>query len=125
MPGFGHYYGSGYGFRHFHSHGYGYGRGFGGYDPTRDYGWCHEPADVELPEDYEYLGPCRCGFGPDAYYRDKKTGRIFRGVPYHFWKGPETSEESLKDELEFLRREKEELEKRISEIEEKLRPKNE
>lgn len=120
MRGFGHYYGSGYGFGHFR----GFGRGFGRYEPTRRYGWCHEPADVEVPEDYEYLGPCCCGFGLDAYYRDKKTGRIFRGFPYHFWKRPETSEESLKDELEYLRREKEDLEKRISEIEEKLHPKS-
>lgn len=121
MRGFGHYCGSGYGLGHFR----GYGRGSGGYDPTRRYGWFFEPAGVKVPEDYEYLGPCRCGFGPDAYYRDRKTGRIFRGFPYPFWKRPEPSEEGLKDELEYLRREKEELEKRISEIEEKLRPKNE
>lgn len=121
MCGFGHYYGPGSGFGHH----YGYARGFGGSNPTRGYGWCHEPADVEVPEDYEYLGPCRCGFGPHAFYRDKKAGRISRGFPYHFWQKPETSEENLKDELEYLRRKKEELEERISEIEEKLRPKSE
>lgn len=27
-------------------------------------------------EGYTYLGPCKCGAGPDAYYQEKRTGRI-------------------------------------------------
>lgn len=121
MRGFGHFYGPGCGFAHHH----GYGRGTWGYGPSRGFGWCHESYGAGVPEDYEYLGPCCCGFGPHAFYRDKKTGRIFRGFPHHFWPKPEISEENLKDELEDLRRRKEELEKRISEIEAKLRQKSE
>ncbi len=25
---------------------------------------------------YRYIGPCRCGFGPHAFYEDTETGKI-------------------------------------------------
>lgn len=121
IRGSGRYYGPGVGLGHFR----GYGRGFGWDDPVGHSGWYCEAAETQIKQDYEYLGPCRCGCGPDAFYRDRRTGRISRGFPYRFRKSPETSEERLKDELEYLRQEKEKLEKWISEIEEILRPNDE
>ncbi len=106
MRGYGRYYGAGRG----------YGYGFG---PCNGYGWHNAPDSWET-EDYEYVGPCRCGFGPDAFWRDKKTGRIVRGFPPYFQEKPEGSAEELREELEFLRREKEKLEKRLAQIEEEL-----
>ncbi len=97
--------------RAFGSH-FGYGHGWG-------YGWYNPPPSWES-EDYEYLGPCRCGFGPDAFWRNKKTGRIVRGFPPDVWRKPESSAEDLRKELEFLRREKEKLEKRLTQIEEEF-----
>ncbi len=102
----------------------GYGRHFG-YGHGWGYGWYNRPSSWES-EDYEYLGPCRCGFGPDAFWRNKKTGRIVRGFPPPVWREPEGSAEDLRKELEFLLQEKEKLEKRLAQIEEKFgRKKNE
>ncbi len=38
-------------------------------------GWWHERHAAFVPGEYRYLGPCRCGFGPHAFYRDP-SGRI-------------------------------------------------
>lgn len=69
--------------------------------------------------DYEYIGPCRCGFGPHAFWMERSTGRAFRGFP-----GPSggpwpvrPTVEDLRSELKWLKEEKEELERRISELE--------
>lgn len=117
----------GYSGRHF---GRGYGQGYGaGYGR----GWCHDlPGAVRPPEGFTYLGPCRCGSGPHAYWQDKKTGRIFHGSPHYGtwfgpgygWPGREPSEEELKSELDWLKQQKEELEKRIQEMEEALKQKD-
>lgn len=43
------------------------------------FGWVGSGRQVHPPkysEEFEYIGPCRCGFGPNAFYRDKKSGRI-------------------------------------------------
>ena len=47
---------------------FGYGRG-----THRGRFWPHTP--VSVPEGYTYIGPCRCGFGPDAFYQDR-NGRV-------------------------------------------------
>lgn len=70
-----------------------------------------------LPAGYRYIGPCRCGTGPHAFFMDP-AGRIVHasalwGVPFT---GP--IPESLGAELEALREEKARLEKRIQELEE-------
>ncbi len=99
---------------------YGAGRGPGyGFGPCHGYGWRNALNSWET-EDYEYLGPCRCGHGPDAFWRNKKTGRIVRGFPPYFQEKPEGSAEELREELEFFRREKEKIEKRLAQIEEEL-----
>lgn len=111
------------------SHGRGYGQGYG---PGSGRSWCHDwTGQVNIPEGYDYLGPCRCGFGPNAFWQDKETGRIFRAFPGHAgrfkpgysWTGRQPSEEDLKAELDWLRQEKEDLEKKIQELEESLKEK--
>ncbi len=70
---------------------------------------------------YTYIGPCRCGFGPDAYYMDK-SGRILHVnevLRDRFL--PTRVEEDLRTELAWLKEQKAELDKRLQEIEEKLK----
>ncbi len=94
---------------------FGYGRGW-----NRGRGFWRN--NIETPEGYEYIGPCRCGFGPDAYYREKRTGRIAHArqllssvFPYRF------EDETIRSELEKLKKEKEILERRIEELEKNLK----
>ncbi|MGB9907779.1 MAG: hypothetical protein ACPLRR_10395 [Candidatus Saccharicenans sp.] len=112
-----------------------YGRGFGpgagpGYGPGYGRGWCHDwPDELKTPEGYSYLGPCRCGFGPHAFWQEKETGRIFRGFPGYGgwfrpgypWPGRKPSEEDLKSELDWLKQAREDLEARIKDLEETLK----
>ncbi len=105
-------------------------RGYGlGYGPGYGRGWhYHWPGAVRSPEGFKYLGPCRCGFGPHAYWQEEETGRVFRGYPgYEAVPHPgydraekEPSPEELKSKLNWLKQKKEELEKRIREMEEKI-----
>lgn len=108
-----------------------YGRHFG-HGPGYGYGAYYDPAgQVQSPEGYIYLGPCRCGFGPHAYWKDRQTGRVFRGSPgYAGWFRPgygwpvqEPSVEDLSSEINWLKQEKEELGARIKELEETLKKK--
>jgi hypothetical protein len=71
------------------------------------------------PRGYTYVGPCRCGFGPHAFYQDPQS----RVVPAHHLycrHGHQPTNEDLKAELEALKHEKEELEKEIQELEKEL-----
>lgn len=95
---------------------FGYGRGL-----HRGRFWPYTP--VSVPEGYTYIGPCRCGFGPDAFYRDKSgtvvhaSQLLHRGVPQT------VSTEDPEAEISQLRVEKTELERRIKELEEHLKGK--
>jgi hypothetical protein len=95
--------------------GWGYGGrggwGYGGGGGWRWYGYTYAPtASVKS---YTYVGPCRCGFGPHAYYMDSEgrlvhASQIFSGVvPYN--------------EVESLRQEKKELERRLQDIESRIK----
>ncbi|MGB9893192.1 MAG: hypothetical protein ACPLRA_02175 [Candidatus Saccharicenans sp.] len=104
------------------SYGYGgYGRGFGpGFG--RGSGW-FGPAAAQVPEGYRYIGPCRCGWGPNAFYQDP-NGRVFQAweVYRRSWAGAfKPTQEELKAEIEALKAEKEELEKRIDELEKQIK----
>jgi len=91
----------------------GYGRGL-----HRGRFWPYTPASV--PEEYTYIGPCRCGFGPDAFYRDK-SGTVVHASQLLQRDVPQTvSMEDLEVEISQLRVDKVELEKRIKELEEHL-----
>jgi len=95
---------------------FGFGRGRGG--RGGGYWWGARPATA--PAGYTYVGPCRCGLGPHAYYQDA-SGRIvpasaaFRGAT---WAPPAPTPTAT--ELEQLRAEKAELERRLNELERKL-----
>lgn len=95
---------------------FGYGRGWFGYGR----GWRRETPSVPNPAGYRYIGPCWCGWGPNAFYQDE-SGRIVHASQLFHWGGPAvaptTSQNDLKAELEALKEEKEDLEKRIAQLE--------
>jgi hypothetical protein len=91
---------------------YGDGRGRGS-------GWWERPV-IDAPTGYRYVGPCRCGLGPNAYYQDER-GRLYRARHLHRFGVPAVRETAVTQaELDDLRQEKADLEKRIREIEERL-----
>lgn len=85
-------------------------------------GWW-QMSPVKIPEGYSYIGPCRCGTGPNAFYQDA-SGRIVHAWQlYRFGVPPEPAKEDIKADLEVLKAEKEELERRIDELEKQLKEK--
>jgi hypothetical protein len=77
-------------------------------------------SSVNTPAGYTYVGPCRCGTGPHAFYQDP-NGRVVPvrqlcqiGYP------TATTKEELKTELEDLKKDKAELDKRIEEIDRRI-----
>ena len=81
------------------------------------------PEVIVGPSGYTYIGPCRCGIGPHAYYRDS-SGRIVHTWQAFRW-GPalptKPTEEDLNEEVKWLKEEKDGLEKRIQELEGQLK----
>ena len=73
-------------------------------------------------EKYEYVGTCRCGLGPHAYYRDKKTGNIMPAVAVYGYDTSAVSYETeLSDRLKYLEEEKKYLEEEIKKLKESLK----
>jgi len=88
---------------------YGYGR---------SWNRCRWPETI-IPSGYTYVGPCRCSTGPHAFYQDR-NGRLVHGRSLHHGIiPPEPTAEDLKAELEALTKEKQELQKRMEELEKK------
>jgi len=88
---------------------YGYGRGRGGRGFV---------GPVATPPGYRYVGTCRCGFGPHAYYQNAQ-GQIVG--PAAAWSIPSQPASALGNaEIEQLKAEKAELERRLRELEERL-----
>jgi hypothetical protein len=95
----------------------GYGRGFGmsrGYWGRYSRGRCVWPANSQLTADVvsgemTYVGPCRCGFGPHAYYRTNEGRLVHASALLTEPLVQDTAQETV----EQLRKEKEQLEKRI------------
>lgn len=91
-----------------------FGRGFG-------YG-ARVPYTPELNnEKYEYVGPCRCGLGPHAYYRDRKTGNIVPPTVVYGYETSENPEIELSNRLKYLEEEKKYLEEEIKKLKESLK----
>ncbi|ADP76822.1 conserved hypothetical protein [Methanothermus fervidus DSM 2088] len=68
-----------------------------------------------------YIGPCRCGFGPHAFYEDVR-GRIYHVSELYPRYYPEFyKEEDIKRELEALREEKRWIEEKIKELEKRIK----
>lgn len=79
-------------------------------------GWANSP--VASPEGYSYIGGCRCGFGPNAYYRDTSGSAVAASALFSSGRGAAPSRPS--DELVQLRAEKAELERRLRDLEDRL-----
>lgn len=78
---------------------------------------------VTVPQGYTYIGPCRCGAGPDAYYQDA-SGRILHASQV-LAMNPDIpiSKSATSPEVEKLKQEKAVLEKRVHEFESQLHAK--
>jgi hypothetical protein len=74
-----------------------------------------------VPSGFRYIGPCRCGGGPHAYYQDA-AGRIAHAseVFYGGYAPAAPTREDLEYELQALKDEKTALEKRLREVEDRL-----
>ena len=83
--------------------------------------WPYTP--VSALEGHTYIGPCRCGFGPDAFYRDKSSRIVHASQLLHRGVPQMVSTEDPEAEISQLRVEKAELERRIKELEEHLKGK--
>jgi hypothetical protein len=102
---------------------FGYGRRWFGFGR----GWWSWPASGLATAGYRYIGPCRCGWGPNAFYQDA-SGRIVHARDVYRWGGPVVStplREELKEEFEFLKARKEDLERRLAELEKRLKEETE
>ena len=86
--------------------GYGWGFGYGRGGGRGRFGWFGGGAGVE---GYTYVGPCRCGWGPHAYYTDEK-GRLVHASELFGGFG-------IKREIELLKRERDAIDARIRELE--------
>ncbi|XRP97607.1 hypothetical protein ACO3UB_03555 [Methanocaldococcus sp. 16A] len=92
---------------------FGWGRGFG-----RRF-WRYFPVST-VGGRYRYVGPCRCGLGPHAFYVDDKTGALV-----HAWDLYRGSDErayleetirELEEEKRLLEEELERIKKRLDEL---------
>lgn len=102
---------------------YGFGRGWGGRGGGYWLGLGRAWPIGTTPSGYTYVGPCRCGFGPHAFFQDT-SGRIvpaaavfsgFASPP------PMPTPESTRAEIDELKAEKVELERRLRDLEARLR----
>lgn len=91
---------------------YGWGRGF----------W-PRGRRFAISSGYSYMGPCRCGMGPHAYFQDPAGRVVHAWHPRNWlWASPEKlTAEELQDEIKCLKEEKTELEKHLKELEEELK----
>jgi hypothetical protein len=103
------------------------------YGRRMGYGMCHGHgggyervvARPAVPSGYRYLGPCRCGYGPHAYY-ETPEGRVVS--PYEMfhpkYNAPQTKED-LEMEKRYIEDEIKYFQERLNEIEERLKEKKE
>ncbi|MBI4645139.1 MAG: DUF5320 domain-containing protein [Bacteroidia bacterium] len=80
----------------------------------------HEAA---APTGYTYIGPCKCGKEADALYQDS-NGKIIHAWELYQYDLPILTKEAWETELEILKEEKAQLEKRIEEIERQIKQQN-
>lgn len=99
---------------------YGLGRGGRGDRGAiaRGSGWAQGGGQLPSLQGYDYVGSCRCGFGPNAYYRDAAgqitpASALFGGAG-RFQPAQPTNK------IERLTAEKADLERRLRELEARL-----
>jgi hypothetical protein len=89
---------------------FGRGRGF----------WRYHYTPSTVGGRYRYIGPCRCGTGPHAYYEDE-SGRIVHAWDlYRMPIATTTDKTYLADRLKELEEEKAIIEDEIAEIKKRL-----
>jgi len=93
------------------------GRGMGGGAGRREFAPAVSP-DVQPPAGYRYVGSCRCGFGPNAYYQDS-GGRIVPAAAVFSSQG--VAQPQANSEIETLKAEKADIERRLRDLEERLK----
>jgi len=83
-------------------------------------GW-HIKNRMPVPQEYDYMGPCRCGRGPHAYYRDWR-GRSVHAHCIPWWEiSGQNPDIDYRAELDALKEEKRHLEQRIQTLENELK----
>ncbi|WP_292461106.1 hypothetical protein [Methanothermococcus sp.] len=99
---------------------FGFGRGFRG---RGFFGFRYFARAPLSNERYEYVGTCRCGLGPHAYYRDRRTGSIIPAAAMYGYDAPTAvvPETELSDRLRYLEEEKRYLEEEIAKLKESLK----
>ncbi len=135
------WWGPGWGWRRGWGRGWGWRRGGFGWGPGWGRGWAWWVApqviSAAASRGYTYIGPCRSGIGPWAFYLSP-SGQVVHawqifgsGIPSPIWpwsaagypvQAPtapsQTSDrEQLEREREYLRRELQEIERRLRELE--------
>jgi len=104
---------------------YGFGRGRGGRGGGYWFGLGRAWPTGINPSGYTYIGPCRCGFGPHAFYQDA-SGRILPAAAVFSGPAPtqpEATPESTRAEIDELKAEKAEIERRLRDLEARLQRK--
>jgi len=98
------------------------GRGAYWWHHGRGYCWPGYPHEYvepkDLPKDATYVGPCRCGFGPHAYYRTADSRIVHAASALYAKDVPSSETETERDELQT---ELESLRNRVKELENRLR----
>lgn len=96
----------------------GFGRGGGRARGGAGYGWRLRRPLAAAPGGYRYIGSCRCGLGPNAYYQDQ-AGRVLSASSlFSTASGAPTASA---EDVEQLKAEKAELERRLRVLEDRLR----
>lgn len=85
--------------------------------------WCRWAGSIVF-SGYRYIGPCRCGAGPHAFYQDP-SGRIIHARELWLRGSLPPSKEDIRAELEMLKEEKAAIEKQIEELEKQIKEKGE
>ncbi|MGQ9706945.1 MAG: hypothetical protein ACUVWP_08130 [bacterium] len=103
------------------------------YERRSGFGLCHRHgysyegrvARPAVPSGYRYVGSCRCGFGPHAYY-ETPEGRVVSPFEVYsgFYRGG-SIKENLEAEKKYIEDEVKYLEERLKELEERLKEKEE
>ncbi len=87
-------------------------------------GWWYPPTALPLAgKGYIYIGPCRCGFGPNAFYLTP-TGQIIHAwqlaglaFPRFFpWTAPISERNLLETEKKMLEEELKYIEERLEQL---------